>query len=479
MARAKEYEYLGLTLSRDLTWTEHIDRMCAKARRAAASVTAVATNARPVQPAVIAALVKACILPAFDYGIEYWGVGLFNATAKQRQLQAAVARPLRAALSLPITTHQHSVLSQWGYGIPALAAHIQHKQSLHLRRLARLQASDPDHPTVQLYQWLSTGLRHEHRELLDPKAAGSVPTAVYLFAAFTPHALPADGPAAAAVRAIPSPTAYTARIQAAYEVPNSRRQQPEAFWAELANTRNPAFDTRLRRHRRAASRREWQETHMPRDAAARNAMSISQRNRCTTAPITQCTPAEDDEQHAASAPLHFLQQRLARHLHSSQLTRRARLLYNRSYTGTVRLRFARAEAEANDDSTCSHPECRQEETIEHMLLHCKHYDAAREMLRQALADSGLPLNLHTVLNPPPRGKRAYLELLGATDAFLDSVEATRRRERLPALDACPDAYSTPTPPPLARPEARRAQRQGQRRRHPHTARAAPLPLDTG
>jgi hypothetical protein len=484
VAIADDYEYLGLTLSHDLQWKKHTTRMRAKARAAATRVTNAAVNARPPQPAIVRELVRSCIIPAYDYAIEYWGGGLTK--AERTSLQAAAARPLRAALGLPSTTHQHSTL--WGYGVPGLRTHIQHKQLQHLRRLARLQTSHPDHPTVALYRLLNEELLEEHHRQLNSKAAGAVPTALYLLTALLPHTL--DQPPAGLPHH-PSPSEYWERVDAAWRwsapdndglggVSSRHREQQRAVWtAGLAALRDPAIHERLHATRRAAARREWESTHMPQDQAGRNALSATQLASCTAAPIRHCAPVEDDTPHPTRPPLHFLHRHHMADARHDELVRRARLLYDRSYTAAARLRFPSPTEVAITTARCTHGTCTENETVGHILVRCPRHEQERQQLRDVVQRCRLPLNFRTILNPPAnQGKAAYRALYAATNAFLNSTAATRAQLGLPSLDTRP---APPPPPHLAAQPAgpstgarRRALRQAAL-----AAPAAPAPLDTG
>jgi hypothetical protein len=493
VAIADDYVYLGLTLSNDLSWKKHIARMKTKASTAATRITNAAVNARPPQPAVIRQMVRACVVPAFDYCIEYWGVGLTK--TERASLQAAAARPLRAALSLPRTTHQHSVL--WGYGVPALHTHIQHKQLQHLHRLARLQATNPQHPTVQLYQQLDNELMDEHHQQLPRDARGTVPTAFYLLTAFTPHTLApppepvADGNDSAppTLPHHPSPTSYRERIEAAWawSAPDSgmggvserHRQQQQAFWERLATLRDPATHERLRRIQRIAARREWKGTHRPPTQAECDALSATELVSRTTAPITRCTPVRDNKPHPSQPPLHFLRQRYATNATHAQLVRRARLLYGRSYTAATRSRFPSQAAAPTTSTQCTNTDCTDGETVEHVLLYCPRHQLERGRLRRSLkAGCGMKLSLRTILNPPiSKGKKTFLAAYAASNTFLDSVAATRERLELPSLDTRPAA---PLPPHVAaRPAGPVWVRRRALRRVALAVHAASAPLDTG
>ena len=497
VALAPDYEYLGVTLTSDFTWHKHAKHKVALARAAASRVTSVAINARPVQPAVIRELVRACVVPAYDYLAEFWGLGLPEETT--RAFQAAVAKPLRTALELPLTTHQHSVL--YGCGVPAWYTHVQHKQLSSLRRVSRLLADDPQHPTARLYKYAHAEMSGEHAQLLDVHAA--LPLPVSLLTSVLPYAGvdAAGGPMADDIpRTAVSPTQWAerrkhARTQAVRgkageAAGRHRRSQLQHTWAALqamyqqelvqaaaqdgdlprARGRYRAGDE-LRRVRREAARLEWTESHMPAAAEDRDRLSATKRSRCTTAPITQCAgePATD-----TAPPLHFLHRKHTLQLKLRGMARRARLLYNRAYTATLRHRFPSDAAAADGSTLCTHGLCTaagQDETAEHVLLHCPRYSVTRDRLRCTLADCGLALTLANTLNPPAHGgRRRFLALYRAGNAFLRSIDATRQRLLLPSLNSCPRYDNSRQPRHSARPQVVPA---------PVAAHAAPLPLDTG
>jgi hypothetical protein len=493
VAIASEYDYLGLTLSNDLRWKKHIARMKTKARLASTPVTRAATTAQPPQPAVVRELVRSCIVPAFDYGIEYWGIGLTK--AERTSLQAAVARPLRTALGLPRTTHQHSVL--WGYGIPGLHTHTQHKQLQHLRRLAGLLARHPDHPTVALYRLLNEELVNEHHNMLKRKAHGTIPTAVYLLTAFLPHTLggqPNDShPLSLEPQPHqPSPACYKERMEAAWRwsapdragfggVSERHRQQQELFMDRLTSMCAPAIHEQLRGIRRVAARHEWESTHMPPTERERKRLkkkSLANYSSRTTAPITRCTPAQDDTPHPSRPPLHFLRQCYAASARHDELVRRARLLYDRSYTAATCFRFPSQAAVATASAQCTGQGCAEDETVGHLLFRCPRYLTARRQLQGTIEAQQLEFALGTILNPPTRkGTAAFLSLYEASNTFLSSIAATREQLGLPSLDTRPVA---PLPPhAAARPPGSNRARRRVIRQAAVAARAAPAPLDTG
>ena len=126
--------------------------------------------------------------------------------------------------------------------------------------------------------------------------------------------------------------------------------------------------------------------------------------------------------------------------------RRARLLLNRSRTGTVRKRFAKV-ADANTISShcthCSTPTLPIDESIPHMLLACTRHAIARTQLVADLTALGVltaaaPLTLSDILvaslPPRPLRKRHIPTLLRHTTTFLSAVHSDRAREQLVPLD---------------------------------------------
>jgi hypothetical protein len=115
--------------------------------------------------------------------------------------------------------------------------------------------------------------------------------------------------------------------------------------------------------------------------------------------------------------------------------RRARLLCGRAYTQQTRSRFAKANAAVVPDCTnaactaASNTGAAPEESVEHALLHCLRYSAARQALSSTLQSIGISqLTLPSILcaTPPPglsRANRSFL--LSCTNRFLDAIDATR------------------------------------------------------
>lgn len=512
VAVADHYDYLGLTVASNLRWGKHAERKIAAAHRAASRVRSAAAHARPVQPAVVRELVRSCVVPSFDYAIEVWGSAIGDDRA--RRFQAAMAEPLRRALSLPRTAHQHSTL--FGCGVPAIATHVQHKQLLHAMRVSRLQQLPDDaagpHPTVQLYDYMSTGsFVNEHARILQ--ADYTIPLPVRLLALVLPYTHPAaDAPAGA----LASPTSdrrqdarrraqhgkgrHTATAQHIAAVEASRatlRQLHSAPDAQHAAPRTAAAlareaRTKLRHIRAHAARLEWSEWHAPDgyvrqkwderprqerggrgrkrrragragepagrqappgpadapDAQQPQQPAAANYDRHTTAPIRDCCPAAEDSSHAP--PLRFLSARHAAHARPADIAGRARLLLARAYTAAHRHLHPSAADPHPTDGTCPHPPCataRTPETVEHLLLDCPLYAASRAALADGLGTHvpSLPLTIHTILNPPERGKHSYRRLYTLTTAFLLAINATRAAEGLPDLHARP----APPPPPAA------------------------------
>ena len=261
--------------------------------------------------------------------------------------------------------------------------------------------------------------------------------------------------------------------------PERHRQQQREFWEELATLRDPAVHERLRHLQREAARREWLTTRRPPAQAECDALSATELASRTSAPITQCTPARDNRPHPSHPPLHFLRLCYAADATHEQLVRRARLLYDRSYTAAARFRFPSQAAAPITSAQCTNAACTEDETVEHILLHCPRHQGARARLRRALRrQCGLKLSLRTVLNPPVKGRANYRAAYDATNTFLQSIADTRQRLGLPSLDTRPAA---PLPPPHAapRPTGPVWARQRALRRAALAARAVPAPLDTG
>lgn len=486
------YKYLGLTLHSSLRWTEHAKTALAAARAASKRITTVALNAKKSRPALITEYVRTCLVPAFDYGIEFWGTALPDKTV--RAFQATTAKPLRAALALPIHTHQLSVLH--GCGIQPLATHIQHKQMQHASRVSRLLHDSPSHPTAQLYTALNNNFNEKRHSVLVDTAFVPLPT--YLLTALMPDTRLAQGSTGLAPQRdqFQSPTQLDEQLKRARaRVKNPRRVHTaiEAGWTALQklhsatgsacrrqaetdpngpNAPQPLDEVRLMRA--YAAQLEWEESHMPSTQAEREALTPSDRNRRTTAPIAHCIHPPDA---GGRPPLRFLRWRHTAHASRRLLDMRARLLFGRSYTAAVRTRFPTTTAAAQEDTTCTHPDCAAagaRETIEHLLLDCPHHTAARQSFRAELGRYNLDVSLINVLNPPERSSSEYTKLFALTNAFLRTIAATRQQLHLPALDGCPTYSATlPRPPPAAaRPSAPLAA-------FTSSASAASLPLDTG
>lgn len=496
---ADEYDYLGLTVTNRLQWGRHAARKIRQARDVSARLTYIARHAQPVQPAVIRELVLSCLVPSFDYGIEFWGIGITDTVT--RQLQAAMATPLRAALGLPRTAHQVSVL--YGAGIAPVATHIQHKQLMHLQRVAELRhdtssgnTNNTTHPTALLYDSIHRHSREPYGVARLLGATVTTPIPAYLTCTIPPNTMCDNTPAA-----LTRPTAGTARLNAARRTDVSPRRRPKAAgtatkraWQALDAMGAAAAATEeeiaQRTHRTAGARRqrdkirsirdraahlEWCDSHAqpqqpPQVADALDAdneapaqpapATRTPHTRATTAPIVLCLDEPDDRNNRNNRPpLRFLHTRYAPYSRRADLVRRARLVYGRSYTATVRRRFAsRTDTAAHTASThCSHTSCAAagtDETIEHVLLHCPRHATARAALVTAMAHHDLQLTLKTLLNPPALATQQHtIRLYIDTDRFLRAVARTRRDEQLPHLDSdtATDSDIPPSPPPTPPP----------------------------
>jgi hypothetical protein len=130
----------------------------------------------------------------------------------------------------------------------------------------------------------------------------------------------------------------------------------------------------------------------------------------------------------------------------TQLIRRGRLLLRRSFTQHTCWRFAKTGDSVTAD--CTHPLCAAAsssgtapaETVDHALLHCHRYAAARQMLVAALQTVHVPLSLSAILLASlPSGNLTsgqQSSILSFTNTFLDSVDAARTAAAgLVSLDA--------------------------------------------
>ena len=213
---------------------------------------------------------------------------------------------------------------------------------------------------------------------------------------------------------------------------------------------------------------------MPATQEQRDRLAATERCRRTTAPIARCTFGQTDD---TAPPLRFLRARYTARLKLHQLARRARLLYGRSYTATVRRRLPTDAAAAAAATTCTQAECSADglaESIEHLLLRCPLYRDARDALLHKLYQHALPLTLTTILNPPEHDTRHFLALCDATHAFMDAIESARLAHGLPSLDTCP-RYSASN---AALQQHQPAQAAPPAASLPLAAHAAPLPLNT-
>ena len=474
---ANNYEYLGLTLSHDFSWRTHIDNKLATARQASSRVTTIATRALTAPPPIITEFVRACVVAAFDYAIEFWGNALTESDINA--LQSAMVKPLRTAVNLPRTTHTASVL--WGHGIPAVATHVQHKQLLMLRRVSRLLYHLPNHPASRLFTALCTHEAHtkRHQQMLSTQLTTPLP--VFLLTAVLPFTHPN-----------PSARPLTAAEQDTYLDPANSQQRREwaaggsratrsairqYAWTTLTAMERqaaqpaagvPAHDRQTdtaRQHIKsvlaATKQLTWKKTHMPSDAQQIQDLSGTQLAHRSTAPIVHCLAAVEPD---TQKPLHFLHARHPAHSNRRDLLRRIRLLYGRAQTAAVRHRFThnpQVEGEPagadNHRALCPHPQCAangQTETISHLIIDCPYYNSGngRQRLIFALCDCGpVPSHIAAILNPPVTDKRSHKYLFRASTRFIKYIYRRRRELGLPDLDTGLRPADPPLLPPLPPP----------------------------
>jgi endonuclease/exonuclease/phosphatase family metal-dependent hydrolase len=454
---ASQYKYLGVYLTQRLLWTTHIRYAIAQARKASSLVTRVAMKARAhLNFSAVRSLVQGYVIPSFSYGILFWGRFSDIPLASTRVLQAAVATPLRAALSLPTTTHQLSVLELCGIStVASLALSAQ----LHFLRRVRGSVLPASHPTLAVH---STSIKDALNRtaacthavpVLSPSAA--LATSVFIgVSAYPPlcsDPLVTSHLPAAASTALRLPAPLGSRLGLEYwEQKGSARlswaQQHFPYRSDASRPHCAGLSSILRwsmtsatgltapiihqlRWRSAHS--EWRRQHLPPNHPVGSPIPL----HSTDCPMTQCKPTP------GLAP--FLH-RLSPDKHHQQVTR-ARLLLGRARTGTVLHRFAKAADVATTSPNCPHctsPTLPVLDSIAHVLLHCPRYSNLRDKLvddvKQLDCPSLLPLSLSTILvasHPPPPFRTSHLsQLLRPTSSFLGGVAALRVADGLPHLD---------------------------------------------
>jgi hypothetical protein len=443
---ASEYKYLGLWLTHRLSWTRHYTHALAQAKRASALVTRVALHARQASFTAVRSLVLGYVLPAFNYGILFWGRGYDLSGADRTALQAQVARPLRAALQLPTTTHQLGVL-EMSY-VPTVGAQVLRAQLAFLLRVCGPGALPDHHPTKRLHRQALQDAMHGSPVPWNALApAVALNTSVYLCASVYPSV--GQGPdlvqkldAPSRLLLCPTPLPQWEKGAEYWEQMSSARRP----WAQ-ANYSGATFVRAVRWSAESAQRltpqlirslRDWQShgewvaTHAPPAAAAAAPIPA----HATSAPLTVCKPFPG------------LAAFLTRHFPGThrQCVARARLVMGRARTGSVLKRFAKAADVASATASqhcaaCSTAGVPVLDTISHMLLDCARHQAERAQLSADVSALGISsaLTLSTVLLATRPARPFFTPdlplLFRSTSTFLSAVTVGRAAANLVPLDA--------------------------------------------
>jgi hypothetical protein len=350
-------------------------------------------------------------------------------------------RPSEPPLRLPTTTHLLGSLVLCG--IPSIREIATKDELRFIHRLHQLEATEPQHPTVVLARRYNDFVHGKvPRVTLSP--AYGLYTATHAYSKTIPDVLDPQ-PGGLACRLSPVHRAalampFTPRPACLRLGVNYWTTKNDAKWRTNDQQHfSPLHLNRIRgwSHQAAAllappiiaalgrwtTLREWEGQHARRGPAP--AAPPPRRNHTTNAPLIKCQ--------TAPGCAFFLARGGDSHAHA---VRRARLLCNRAYTQQVRSRFAKADAAVAPG--CTYAACAAAsftgtapaESIEHTLLRCLRYSAARHTLSTALQFIGVPqLTLASILcaTPPPGLNRGNLSLLlSHTNAFLDAIDATRQ-----------------------------------------------------
>ena len=436
---SSSYTYLGVDLcARRLSWKTHTARALQTCKAASARVMRIALRAAEPSFAAIRTLVLGYVVPSCMYGAMFWARNMTDDDA--RKLQGKFIAPLRAALRLPTTTHQLGALVMCG--IPSVRAIVTSDELRFIRRLQRLETTEPQHPTAVLAKRYDSFVHGKvPRVTLSP--AYQLYTATHAYTKTIPDVLD-PGPGGLVHRLSPA-------HRVALDLPFTPRPPCLRLGADYWTTSGEVqWSTNNPRHfsKHSLNRiRGW--SHQA--AAHLSPPIISALGRWTTfrqweAQHAQPAPPAPPipSTHATSAPLTACQTTpgcaffLARGGDDSycHAVRRARLLCGRAYTQQTRSRFAKADAVIAPD--CTNAACAAAsvsgtapvESVEHTLVHCLRYCAARQTLTSALQPIGFPqLTLSSILCatlPPGLTRSNRSLLLSYTNAFLDAIDATRK-----------------------------------------------------
>jgi hypothetical protein len=417
------YLYLGVILDHRLEWDRHFHHALSRARTDSARLTRIALGAAAGYHPAIRSLVMGYQIPRFAYGSLFWARKL--RPSKRRQLESAMARPLRAVLQLPTTTHLLGVLHL--SNVPTVASLVLKEE---LSFAMRVHSLPPTHPTRQLFdKCLKQSAQSDSWVALSP--GYSLDTATHLATYALPHAFHFVGPLLplAERTSLAVPHLLGSDLGLRYWDVRTGANATRT-WAQ-SNFKHPAFKSLIRNSfdvvprltrplirslHQHSSLKEWKDQ----DAAA------SATAHATTAPLRSCKPSP------CTSPYLSLDT-------SSQAVRRSRLLMGRSYTQQTRHRFPK-DGEAPVPPSCTSSLCQPppnspftapHDTVSHSLLKCHRHDTARQQLQTRLSTLHCPstLYLSTILGasvpPKPFRKKHIPLLLSFTNSFLDEVEAAR------------------------------------------------------
>ena len=137
-----EYKYLGIWFQSNLCWSHQSKQAMTAARRAAGLICrTMKKNSAPYYTA-IRTMAISFLRAIATYGMEFWS----PSERTIRSIQSSLARPLRASLNLPITTHQLGVLVETG--IPSIKVYREQRQIGFLNRA--IHQLPPNHHTTKL-----------------------------------------------------------------------------------------------------------------------------------------------------------------------------------------------------------------------------------------------------------------------------------------------------------------------------------------